>query len=62
MKPTIEITLHDDGSITADAQNFKGPNCKKALAVIDDLMRDKTTKIKPEYYQSATVMVRQKTR
>jgi hypothetical protein len=53
MKPTVEIIVSPQGEITIDAVNFKGADCEKATAYLEDALGVvKNRAKKPDYHQS----------
>ena len=53
MKPTVEIIVSPQGEITIDAVNFKGADCEKATAYLEEalgVVKDRVKK--PEYHQT----------
>ena len=61
MKPTIEIVFRPDGQIVIDAVGFKGPDCQRATAFIEQALgRVDRRKTKPEYHVTQTSRAQQK--
>jgi hypothetical protein len=61
MKPTVEITINPQGEISIDAVNFKGADCEKATAYLEEALGVvKNRAKKPEYYQERRSRSQQK--
>jgi hypothetical protein len=55
MNRTIEITIGATGEIQIDAVGFKGPDCEKATAFLEEALGVVGQKVKkPEYHQQGT--------
>ena len=55
MSRTIEIIIGTTGEIQIDAVGFKGPDCEKATAFLEEALGVVGQKRKkPEYHQSAS--------
>ena len=54
MKRTIEIIVSPIGEISIDAVGFKGPDCERATAFLEEALGAVANKTKkPEFHQSA---------
>lgn len=52
---SITVTIRPDGSVQYEANGIKGKTCKELTQFLaKGLSGDQTTKLKPEYYQTAT--------
>jgi len=52
---TIEIIIGTSGEIQIETLNFKGPDCEKATAFLEDALGVVGKKVKkPEYHQHGT--------
>ncbi len=61
MKPTVEIIITPQGEISIDAVNFKGADCEKATAYLEEALGVvKNRAKKPEYYQTRQACRKQK--
>ena len=61
MNRTIEIIIGTTGEIQIDAVGFKGPDCEKATAVLEEALGVVGQKIKkPEYHQHVTTRSQQR--
>ena len=61
MNRTIEIIVSPLGDISIDAVGFKGPDCEKATACLEQALGVVGKKIKkPEYHQRSTRVSQQK--
>ena len=55
MNRTIEIIIAPTGEIQIDAVGFKGPDCEKATAFLEEALGVVGKRVKkPEYYQRST--------
>ena len=55
MNRTIEIIIGTTGEIQIDAVGFKGPDCEKATAFLEQALGVVGKKVKkPEYHQHGT--------
>jgi hypothetical protein len=55
MNRTIEIIIGTTGEIQIDAMGFKGPDCEKATAFLEEALGVVGQKIKkPKYHQRST--------
>jgi hypothetical protein len=53
MKRTIEIIITPQGEVQIDAVGFKGPDCERATAFLEEAMGTVGSKTKkPEFHQS----------
>ena len=53
---TIEIIIGTDGQLSIDAVGFRGADCEKATAFLEQALGKNTEKQrKPEYYRRAGV-------
>jgi len=50
MQREIKIILGKDGSISAEGENFVGPECEKAMAFLDKLFGEAATKTQKDSY------------
>jgi len=58
---TIEIIIDTAGEIQIDAVGFKGPDCEKATAFLEQALGVVGRKVKkPEYHQRTNTMNRQR--
>ena len=58
---TIEIIIGTTGEIQIDAVGFKGPDCEKATAFLEEALGVVGKKVKkPEYHQRSTRTNQQK--
>jgi Protein of unknown function (DUF2997) len=58
---TIEIIIGVGGEIQIDAVGFKGPDCEKATAFLEEALGVVGQKIKkPEYHQRSTTRSQQR--
>ena len=61
MNRTIEIIIGSTGEIQIDAVGFKGPDCEKATAFLEEALGGVGQKIKkPEYRQYGTTRNQQR--
>ena len=61
MNRTIEIIIGTTGEIQIDAVGFKGPDCEKATAFLEEALGVVGKKVKkPEYHQRSTRMNQQR--
>ena len=61
MKRTIEIIISPTGEVSIDAIGFKGADCERATAYLEQALGVVATKIKkPEYHSRATSINQQK--
>lgn len=61
MKRTIEIIISPSGEVSIDAIGFKGADCERATAYLEQALGVVATKIKkPEYHSRATLINQQK--
>jgi hypothetical protein len=61
MNRTIEIIIGTIGEIQIDAVGFKGPDCEKATAFLEQALGVVGNKMKkPEYHQHGTRVSQQK--
>jgi hypothetical protein len=61
MKPTVEIIITPQGEISIDAVNFKGADCEKATAYLEEALGVVGSRAKkPEYYQARQAGRKQK--
>jgi len=57
---TIEIIIGTSGEIQIETLNFKGPDCEKATAFLEEALGVVGKKAKkPEYHQRSTTMSQQ---
>ena len=51
---TVEVIVNQDGSIKIDAVGFKGADCEKATAFLEQALGEvKGRQQKPEFHQTA---------
>jgi len=61
MSRTIEIIIGTTGELQIDAVGFKGPDCEKATAFLEETLGAVGKKVKkPEYHQRSTTRNRQR--
>lgn len=61
MNRTIEIIIGTTGEIQIDAVGFKGPDCEKATAFLEQALGMVGNKVKkPEHHQHGTTRNQQK--
>jgi hypothetical protein len=61
MNKTIEIIIGTTGEIQIDAVGFKGPDCEKATAFLEEALGVVGQKIKkPDYHQHSTRIAQQR--
>jgi hypothetical protein len=61
MKRTVEILVSPMGDISIDAIGFKGADCEKATAYLEEALGRVAAKTrKPEYRQSAAAKTQQR--
>ena len=61
MKRNIEIIISPSGEVSIDAIGFKGADCERATAYLEQALGVVATKIKkPEYHSRATSFNQQK--
>jgi len=61
MKRTIEIIISPSGEVSIDAIGFKGADCERATAYLQQALGAVATKIKkPEYHSRAMSINQQK--
>jgi len=61
MKRTIEIIISPSGEVSIDAIGFKGADCERATAYLEQALGAVATKIKkPEYHSRVTSINHQK--
>jgi len=61
MKRTIEIIISPSGEVSIDAIGFKGADCERATAYLQQALGAVATKMKkPEYHSSAISINQQK--
>jgi len=61
MKPTVEIIISPSGEVSIDAIGFKGADCERATAYLEQALGVVATKIKkPEYHSRANSINQQK--
>jgi hypothetical protein len=51
MSKTIEVVISPIGEILIEAVGFKGPDCEKATAFLEEALGIGQKKKKPEYHQ-----------
>ena len=60
-RKSIEVVVAADGSLKIDAMGFKGADCEKATAFLEEALgRTTSSGRKSEYYQAEAVKQQQK--
>jgi hypothetical protein len=62
MKPSITVEVSPTGEIQIEGHGFNGPECEQATRFLDEALGIVRTKAKkPEYNQTATTKLKQRT-